>query len=118
MAVLCERWRLVGPPASALRGLALNRPDAASAEDRRGERSGKRRGFDRVRGTRKTFQKRSAGGDLGRACAVEASKRLDGIEIEGPASSLEMSLAGARVLARRCPAWRRREPGLRLLHGT
>src|SRR5438034_7987806 len=29
-----------------------------------------------------------------------------------------MSLAGARVLARRCPAWRRREPGLRLLRGT
>jgi hypothetical protein len=29
-----------------------------------------------------------------------------------------MSLAGARLLARRCPAWRRREPGLRLLHGT
>lgn len=29
-----------------------------------------------------------------------------------------MSLAGARLLARRCPAWRRREPDLRLLHGT
>ena len=29
-----------------------------------------------------------------------------------------MSLAGARWLARRCPAWRRRESGLRLLHGT
>jgi len=29
-----------------------------------------------------------------------------------------MSLAGARVLARWCPARRRREPGLRLLHGT
>jgi hypothetical protein len=29
-----------------------------------------------------------------------------------------MSLAGARLLARRCPACRRREPGLRLLHGT
>jgi hypothetical protein len=29
-----------------------------------------------------------------------------------------MSLAGARLLARWCPAWRRREPGLRLLHGT
>ena len=29
-----------------------------------------------------------------------------------------MSLAGARLLARRCPAWRRRGPGLRLLHGT
>jgi hypothetical protein len=29
-----------------------------------------------------------------------------------------MSLAGARLLARWCPAWRRREPGLRLLYGT
>ena len=29
-----------------------------------------------------------------------------------------MSLAGARFLARRCPACRRREPGLRLLRGT
>jgi len=28
------------------------------------------------------------------------------------------SLAGARVLARRCPAWRRRAPGLRLSRGT
>jgi hypothetical protein len=29
-----------------------------------------------------------------------------------------MSLAGARLLARWCPAWRRRESGLRLLYGT
>ena len=29
-----------------------------------------------------------------------------------------MSLAGARWLARRCPAYRRREPDLLLLHGT
>jgi hypothetical protein len=29
-----------------------------------------------------------------------------------------MSLAGARVLARWCPAWRRRESGLRLSRGT
>src|ERR1022692_802836 len=29
-----------------------------------------------------------------------------------------MSLAGARLLARRCPACRRREPGLRLPCGT
>jgi hypothetical protein len=29
-----------------------------------------------------------------------------------------MSLAGARLLARWCPAWRRREPGLRLSCGT
>jgi hypothetical protein len=28
------------------------------------------------------------------------------------------SLAGVRLLARRCPAWRRREPGLRLSRGT
>jgi hypothetical protein len=28
------------------------------------------------------------------------------------------SLAGARLLARWCPAWRRREPGLRLSRGT
>jgi hypothetical protein len=29
-----------------------------------------------------------------------------------------MGLAGARLLARRCPAWRRRESGLRLSRGT
>src|SRR5258705_7339102 len=29
-----------------------------------------------------------------------------------------MSLAGARLLARWCPAWKRREPDLLLLHGT
>jgi hypothetical protein len=56
--------------------------------------------------------------DLVERALLRRRKGLDGIEIEGPASSLEMSLAGARVLARRCPAWRRREPGLRLLHGT
>ena len=39
------------------------------------------------------------------ACAVEASiSRSVGIEIEGSELFLEMSLAGARVLARRCPA--------------
>jgi hypothetical protein len=36
----------------------------------------------------------------------------------GQPSSPGMSLAGARVLARWCPARRRRESGLRLLHGT
>jgi hypothetical protein len=36
----------------------------------------------------------------------------------GRLNSPGMSLAGARLLARRCPAWRRRESGLRLLHGT
>jgi hypothetical protein len=50
--------------------------------------------------------------------AVDASKFGDGIKTEGPLILLGMSLAGARLLARRCPAWRRREPGLLLLHGT
>jgi hypothetical protein len=43
-AVLCERWRRVGPPASALRGWASNRPGAALADACRGERPGKRPG--------------------------------------------------------------------------
>ena len=68
-------------------------------------------------GTRKTYQKRSAG-VIRSGVAVEASKDLDGIETEGPPDSLGTSLEGARVLARRCPAHRRREPGLRLWHGT
>jgi len=55
-------------------------------------------------GIRKTFQKRSLE-VFGWACAVEASiSRSVGIEIEGPEFSFEMSLAGARVLARWCPA--------------
>jgi hypothetical protein len=48
-------------------------------------------------GTGKAFQKRSAG-ETRRGVVVEASKaKKDGIEIGGPVSSLEMSLAGARV---------------------
>ncbi len=45
----------------------------------------------------------------------------DGDQEESKPGSLfnpGMSLAGAHRLARRCPAWRRREPGLRLSHGT
>ena len=55
-------------------------------------------------GIRKTFQKRPAGRS-GWVFAVEASiSRKGGIEIGGPEFSFEMSLAGARVLARWCPA--------------
>ncbi len=39
-AVLCERWRLVGPPASAFRGRASNHPVLRWLKDRRGERQG------------------------------------------------------------------------------
>ena len=43
--------------------------------------------------------------EIGWAFAVEASKsRADGIEIGGPEFSFETNLAGARVLARWCPA--------------
>ena len=72
------------PSSVGLRGQALNRPGAALAEDRRGERPGRRRGVMRQVGTRKTFQKRSRGVS-GWACAVEASiSRSVGIEIGGP----------------------------------
>jgi hypothetical protein len=54
-------------------------------------------------GIRKTFQKRSVGEtSVGRAL-LRRRNGLDGIEIEGPASSLEMSLAGARVLGQVVP---------------
>ena len=67
-------------------------------------------------GTRKAFQNRSP--DVWVSVADDASKFEDDIRTEGPLSPLGMSLAGARSLARRCPAWRRREPGLLLLCGT
>jgi hypothetical protein len=95
--VLCERWRLVGPPASVLRGQALNRPDAALAEDRRGERSGKRRGLIASGGDQEDVPEALGPGDRVERALLRRRKGLDGIEIEGPASSLEMSLAGARV---------------------
>ena len=78
-------------------GAGAKPPCGALAEDRRAERQGK--GVARLRqvGTGKAFQKRSAGVTR-RGVVVEASKaKKDDIEIEGPFSSLEMSLAGARV---------------------
>ena len=50
--------------------------------------------------------------------AVDVSKSLSWHRNRGQDRTPGMSLAGARVLARWCPACRRREPGLRLLHGT
>src|SRR6266704_2535749 len=50
--------------------------------------------------------------------AVDVSKSLGRHRNRGQDRISGMSLAGARVLARWCPACRRREPGLRLLHGT
>jgi len=59
----------------------------------------------------------SAGQPVGRPLLKRRYVK-DGIRTEGPDHSFGMSLASARVLARRCPAQRRREPGLLLLHGT
>ena len=47
--------------------------------------------------------------------ADDVSKQNRWHQNRGNCSCSGMSLAGARLLARRCPAWRRREPGLRLL---
>jgi hypothetical protein len=58
---------------------------------------------------------------IGKASVSEPLMTCRKVELTskpGHSSSPGMSLAGARWLARRCPAWRRREPGLRLLHGT
>ena len=95
--MLCERWRLVGPPASALRGWASNRPDAALAEDRRGERSGKRLGLTRSGGDQEDVPESARSLFWVERALLRRRKGLDGIKIGGPASSSETSLAGSRV---------------------
>ena len=50
--------------------------------------------------------------------AVDASLLNEVASKPGRLFGSGMSLAGARVLARWCPAWRQREPGLRLSYGT
>ncbi len=99
--MLCERWRLVGPPASALRGWASNRLDAALAEDRRGERSGKRPGLIRSGGDQEDVPE--ALGLWVERALLRRRKGLDGIKIGGPASSSETSLAGSRVPGQMVP---------------
>ena len=73
-------------------------PAAALAEDCRGERCGKRRtGCVRW--------------GLGRRSLFEVSKVIRMTSKPRGSPIFGMSLAGARLLARRCPAYRRREPG-------
>jgi len=48
----------------------------------------------------------------------EVSKEKQMVSKPGFCVCSGMSLAGARLLARWCPAWRRREPDLRLPRGT
>jgi len=114
--VLCERWRY-GPPTSAFRGRASNHPvlrwlKTVVVSDRE-----KAHVMCQV-GTRKTYQKIPGGVSL-LGVAVEASlkkKVASKLGILNPFSG--RAWRRTRVLARWCPACRRREPGLRLLHGT
>src|SRR5580700_9261722 len=78
-------------------GAGAKPPCAALAEDRRGERSGKRRGVTASGGDQEDVPEAPGRESPGWACAVEASKLLDGIEIGGPGVPSGMSLAGARV---------------------
>jgi hypothetical protein len=110
-----DRW----PSSVGLRGQALNHPGAALAEDCRGERPGRRRDLIASGGDREDVPEASGRGSLVGRSPFEASKsRQMTSKPGGFRFSLGMSLAGARVLARRCPAYRRRDPGLRLLPGT
>ena len=92
------------PSGVDLRGLASNRPDAALAEDRRGERSGRRLGLIRSGGDQEDVPEHPVGLVAGWVSLLKRRKDTDGIETEGPQLALGMSLAGARVLARWCPA--------------
>src|SRR4051794_18456451 len=98
-------------------GLALRRrpaggdvkpPQAALAEDRRGERWGKG-ARDASGGDREGERERTAD-DVSKQAADIRTGSVKWVRDEPGGSPV--------LLARRCPAWRRRESGLRLLHGT
>jgi hypothetical protein len=84
------------PSSVGLWGWALNRPDAALAEDRRGERSGKRPGLTRAGGDQEDVPEHPSGLVSGRVSSLKRRKDTDGIETGGPRFALGMSLAGAR----------------------
>ena len=86
------------PSSVGLAGVGAKPPDAALAEDCRGERSGKRLGLTRSGGDQEDVPEAFGSVGSGGACAVEASKLLDGIETRGLARVPGMSLAVARVV--------------------
>src|SRR5450759_3675234 len=100
------------PFGTALRREVPKPPCAALAEDRRGERHGKRRTGCVRWGS-------------GRRCAVSIVRSLltcrywiGGIKTRANQECLGRSPADGRLLAGRCPACRRREPDLLLSQGT
>ena len=105
------------PSSVGLRGQALNRPElrwlktvVVSVREKAC--------LTRQVGTRKTCQRVGRDAAAPTDDTADASLSVGGIETEGQTESLGTSLAGARVLARWCPACRWREPGLPLLLGT
>ena len=96
----------------ALRGGGVKPPSGALAEDRGAEREGKGFRWRSQVGIRKTLHQKPHRGSL-----LKCRNWIDGIET-WDFGVLGMSLAGARLLARWCPAWRWREPDLLLLRGT
>ena len=94
--MLCERWRLVGPPASALRGRASNHPvlrwlKTVVVSDRETARR------DRVRwGSGRRSRDAWSGRPEG-AVAVEAPKAVEVASKPRISLVLGMSLVGARV---------------------
>ena len=103
----------VWPFAAALAEGGGKPPHAALAEDRRGERCGKgardASGGDREDGAQSSFS----------GIAVDVSLLNKVTSKPGCSRSARDESGGCPLfLARRCPACRRREPGLRLLHGT
>jgi hypothetical protein len=93
-----QEMEALWPSSVGLAGAGVKPPDAALAEDCRGERSGKRPGLTRSGGDQEDVPEALGLGFSGWVCAVEASKLLDGIETGGLAEVPGMSLAAARVV--------------------
>jgi hypothetical protein len=116
MRCCARRWRF-WPSGAGLRGQASNRPElrwlktvVVSVRERRG--------LITSGGDQEDVPERREGREAEPASPLTRRNRSDGIKTRGFAFSPGMSLADTRLLARWCPAYRRREPGLLLLHGT
>jgi len=94
-------------------GEGFKPPSAALAEDCCGERDGKG-AQDASGGDQEDVALNAPVAGL----AVDASLLDKAVSKPGVTFWLGMSLADTRLLARWCPAWRRREPDLRLSCGT
>src|SRR3954451_6733299 len=101
-------------------GVGARPPCAALAEDRRGERQGNGPALTGSGGEQEDVPEAPGRGPRwfwrGVRCgSVDSCKWRRNRGLVWPAGGVWRLPV---LLARRCPAWRRREPGLRLLHGT